>query len=234
MSDRVAIITGASQGIGAGLVDAYIGMGYSVVANSRTIEGDDRGQVHVVRGDIAEVTTAERIVGEALERFGRIDTLVNNAGVFMTKPFTAYTINDLNDVLRTNVFGFFNLTQRVIDPMLEIGGGHIVSITTTLVEAALSSVPSVLTSISKGGVTAGSKAVAIEFASRNIRVNDVALGVIATPMHSQANLDQLAQLHPNKRTGTIDDVVRGVLYLEQTPFITGETLHIDGGQSAGH
>jgi NAD(P)-dependent dehydrogenase (short-subunit alcohol dehydrogenase family) len=230
---RVAIITGASQGIGAGLVAAYRKIGYAVVANSRSIQPSDDPGVVTVPGDIADPATADRIAQAALSQFGRIDTLVNNAGIFTAKPFTDFTPEDFRSNLDINLGGFFHLTQRVIEPMLRQGGGHIVSITTTLVESARSDVPSVLASLTKGGIAAATKSLAIEYAGRGIRVNAVAPGFIDTPIQGGASPEQLAQFHPLKKAGTVDDIARGVIYLEQAPLVTGEFLHVDGGQSAG-
>ncbi|WP_066370770.1 SDR family NAD(P)-dependent oxidoreductase [Herbidospora mongoliensis] len=230
---RVAIITGASQGIGESLVAAYRKIGYAVVANSRSIRSGDDPEVVAVPGDVADPATAAEIVKTALDRFGRVDTLVNNAGVFIAKPFTDYTPDDYAVVLNTNVAGFFHLTQRVIEPMLRQGGGHIVSITTTLVESARSDTPSVLASLSKGGIAAATKSLAIEYADRGIRVNAVSPGLIDTPLLGGATPEQIAEFHPMKRAGTVEDVAHGVIYLEQAPLVTGEFLHIDGGQSAG-
>jgi NAD(P)-dependent dehydrogenase (short-subunit alcohol dehydrogenase family) len=230
---RVAVITGASQGIGAALVAAYRTIGYAVVATSRSIQPGDGPGVVTVPGDIADPATAERITRTALDRFGRIDTLVNNAGVFTAKPFTDFTPEDYQRNVDVNLGGFFRLTQRVIEPMLKQGGGHIVSITTTLVESARSDVPSVLASITKGGIAAATKSLAIEYAGRGIRVNAVAPGMISTPLQGGASPEQLAQFHPLKKAGTVEDIAKGVLYLEQAPLVTGEFLHVDGGQSAG-
>jgi NAD(P)-dependent dehydrogenase (short-subunit alcohol dehydrogenase family) len=230
---RVAVITGASQGIGAGLVAAYREIGYAVVANSRSIRNSDDPNVVAVPGDIADPATAAKIVQTALNRFGRLDTLVNNAGVFIAKPFTDYTPEDYDNVLNVNVGGFFHLTQRVIEPMLRQGGGHIVSITTTLVESARTDVPSVLASLSKGGITAATKSLAIEYADRGIRVNAVSPGMIDTPLQGGATPEQLARYHPMKKAGTVQDVAHGVIYLERAGLVTGEILHVDGGQSAG-
>lgn len=231
---KVAVITGASQGIGAGLVAAYREIGYAVVANSRTIALEEADDLAVVAGDISDPATADLIVKTAVERFGRIDTLVNNAGVFIAKPFTEYTAEDLDTMVRINVGGFFHLTQRVIPQMQAAGGGHVVSITTTLVESALSVFPSALASVTKGGVASATRALAIEYAAQGIRFNAVSPGVIKTPMHPEETHEALAGLHPLARLGEVDDVARGVVYLEQSPFVTGEFLHIDGGQIAGH
>lgn len=232
---KVAVITGASQGIGAALVAAYQDLGYAVVANSRSIAPASTDTLETVPGDVGDPLVAQRIVATALERFGRIDTLVNNAGVFVAKPFTDYTAEDYATVKLTNLDGFFHLTQAVIGQLLEQGeGGHVVSVTTTLVESASSSVPSALASLSKGGVAAATKSLAVEYAARGIRVNAVSPGIIDTPMHATETHDFLAALHPIGAIGEVADVTRGVLYLEQSPFVTGEFLHVDGGQSAGH
>jgi NAD(P)-dependent dehydrogenase (short-subunit alcohol dehydrogenase family) len=231
---RVAIITGGSQGIGAGLVAAYRRRDWAVVANSRTIKPSEDGAVLTISGDISEPATTDRIIGEALDRFGRIDTLINNAGIFIAKPFTDYTADDYASVVAVNLTGFFTLTQRAIAEMLKRSGGHIVNITTTLADYPNSSVPSVLAALTKGGVASATKSLAIEYASRGIRVNAVSPGVIQTPMNAPGTYDALATLHPVGRLGQVSDIVDGILFLESSPFITGEILHIDGGQSAGH
>jgi NAD(P)-dependent dehydrogenase (short-subunit alcohol dehydrogenase family) len=232
---KVAIITGGSQGIGAGLVAAYRRRGWAVVATSRTIKpSGDRAEL-TVDGDVSEPATTDRIISEALGRFGRIDTLINNAGLFIAKPFTDYTADDYAAVVGVNLTGFFRLTQRAIAEMLKRGSGHIVNITTTLADYANSSAPSVLTSLTKGGLASATKSLAIEYASRGIRVNAVSPGIIQTPMHppeSYAGLGPL--LPPIGHVGQVSDIVDGILFLESSPFITGEILHIDGGQIAGH
>ncbi|MFF4243809.1 SDR family NAD(P)-dependent oxidoreductase [Streptomyces sp. NPDC001822] len=233
-TQKVAVITGASQGIGAGLVDAYRKLGYAVVATSRSIEPSQDPDVLTVRGDIADPATAERVASAAMERFGRIDTLVNNAGIFVAKPFTEYTLDDYAAVTGINLSGFFRLTQLALEQMLVQGGGHVVQITTSLVDHANSSVTSVLASLTKGGLQSATKALAIEYASRGIRSNAVSLGVIKTPMHSEEHHETFAALHPVGRMGEVSDIVDAVVYLENAPFVTGEILHVDGGQSAGH
>lgn len=234
-SQRVAVITGASQGIGAGLVSAYRKLGYAVVANSRTISESDDPMVLTVPGDIAQPGIGQRIVDAALERFGRVDAVVNNAGIFVAKPFTDYTDNDYDAVTGVNLRGFFEVSRAAVAAMLSgDGGGHVVNISTSLVDHANSQVPSALASLTKGGLNAATKALAIEYAGRGIRSNAVALGVIRTPMHDPSSYDALAKLHPLGRLGTIDDVVDAVMYLESASFVTGEILHVDGGQSAGH
>ncbi|MER5916156.1 SDR family oxidoreductase [Streptomyces sp. NPDC001982] len=230
---KVAVITGASQGIGAGLVAAYRKLGYAVVATSRTIAESQDPEVLTVQGDIADRATAERVIASAVERFGRVDTLVNNAGVFVAKPFTDYTEDDYRRVLGINVDGFFRITQLAIERMLEQGGGHVVQITSVLADRADSRVTSVLASLTKGGLQSATKALAIEYATRGIRSNAVSLGTIKTPMHPEESHEALAALHPVNRLGEISDVVDAVIYLEHAPFVTGEILHVDGGVSAG-
>jgi NAD(P)-dependent dehydrogenase (short-subunit alcohol dehydrogenase family) len=233
-SQHVAIITGASKGIGESLVSAYRKLGYAVVANSRTITEIDDPMVLTVPGDIAQPGVGQRIVDAAVERFGRVDTVVNNAGIFIAKPFTDYTDDDYDAVTGVNLRGFFEVSRAAVAAMLGSGGGHVVNVSTSLVDHANSAVPSALASLTKGGLNAVTKALAIEYAGRGIRANAVALGVIRTPMHDPASYDTLAKLHPVGRLGEIDDVVDAVLYLENAPFVTGEILHVDGGQSAGH
>jgi NAD(P)-dependent dehydrogenase (short-subunit alcohol dehydrogenase family) len=231
---KVAIVTGASQGIGAGLVQAFRDRGYRVVANSRSIKPSDDPDILTVAGDISDRTVAERVVAEGLAKFGRIDTLVNNAGIFIAKPFTQYTPQDYSNVLATNVAGFFHITQAAVSEMEKQGSGHIVTITTTLAEQAVEGVPSVLASLSKGGLNAATKSLAIEYAKRGIRVNAVSPGVIKTPLHAPETHEWLAALHPVARIGEVSDIAQAVIYLESAGFVTGEILHVDGGQSAGH
>lgn len=231
---KVAIVTGASQGIGAALVEGYRKLGHAVVATSRTIAPADDAGVLTVQGDIADPATAGRVVAAAVERFGRIDTVVNNAGVFVAKPFTEYTAADYAAVTGINVAGFFHLTQQAVPHLLAQGGGHIVSVTTSLVDSADARVPSVLASLTKGGLQSATKSLAIEYATRGIRVNAVSPGTIRTPMHPAETHEFLAALHPVGRMGEVGDIVDAVLYLETAPFVTGEILHVDGGMSAGH
>jgi NAD(P)-dependent dehydrogenase (short-subunit alcohol dehydrogenase family) len=231
---KVAVITGASQGIGAGLVTAYRKLGYAVVATSRTIAASQDPDVLTVQGDIADPATAERVISAGVERFGRIDTLVNNAGIFVAKPFTEYTQEDYEAVLGVNLAGFFRITQLAISDMLQHGGGHVVQITTSLVDHPNSNVPSVLASLTKGGLQSATKSLAIEYAARGIRANAIALGTIKTPMHPEEHHETLAALHPVGRMGEVSDIVDAAIYLENAPFVTGEILHVDGGQSAGH
>jgi NAD(P)-dependent dehydrogenase (short-subunit alcohol dehydrogenase family) len=230
---KVAIITGGSRGIGAGLVAGYRGRGWAVVANALAIEPSPDPDVLAVEGDISEPATAERIVSGALRRFGRVDTLVHDAGVYLSKPFTDYTADDYALIVGVNLTGFFLLTKRAI-PELLAGGGHVVAISTTLADNANAAIPAGLVALTMGGLAAATRSLAIEYAARGIRFNAVSLGVIQTPMNADDSYDGLAALHPLGRVGQVSDVVSGILYLESAPFITGEILHIDGGQVAGH
>jgi NAD(P)-dependent dehydrogenase (short-subunit alcohol dehydrogenase family) len=232
---RVVVVTGASQGIGAGIVQGYRGKDWAVVATSRTIKAPEDPVILAVDGDISDPATADRIVAEALEAFGRIDTLVNNAGVYVSKPFVDYTAEEYAEVVGVNLTGFFRLTQLAISHMLERGSGHVVSITTTLVDVADSSSPSALTALTKGGVAAATRSLAVEYAARGIRVNAVSPGIIETAVHPAASYAGLGErLVPLGHVGQVDDIVNAVLFLESSPFVTGEIVHVDGGQIAGH
>ena len=231
---KVAIITGASQGIGADLVKGFRERNYRVVANSRSIKPSSDPDILAVPGDVSDPATAQRVVAQAIERFGRVDTLVNNAGIFVAKPFTAYSDEDYAKVVAINLGGFFNITRHVAAEMLKQKSGHIVQITTSLVDHANSNVPSVLASLTKGGLNAATKSLAIEYARHGVRVNAVSPGIIKTPMHAPETHEFLSNLHPVGHMGDARDIVDAVLYLENAGFVTGEILHVDGGQSAGH
>jgi NAD(P)-dependent dehydrogenase (short-subunit alcohol dehydrogenase family) len=233
-TQKVAVITGASQGIGAALVQAFRNRDYAVVANSRSIKATVDPNVVTMQGDVADPNTAKLALAQALERFGRVDTLVNNAGMFMAKPFTAYSQEDYAAYLATNVTGFFHMTQRAIEVMIRQGSGHVVTITTSLVDQPMSSVPAVLASLTKGALSAATRSLAIEYARSGVRVNAVSPGIIKTPMHPVEAHAALASLHPMKRMGEVSDVVDAVMYLDSAGFVTGEILHVDGGQAAGH
>jgi NAD(P)-dependent dehydrogenase (short-subunit alcohol dehydrogenase family) len=235
MSRPVAIITGASQGIGAGLVTAYRGAGYAVVgvALSFPSAGQDESDYVAVPGNIADARTARQAVDQARDRFGRIDTLINNAGIYIGKPFTEYTLADYEAITAVNLTGFFHITQLAIAEMAERGTGHVVNLSTSLVDRADSTRPSALPALTKGGLVAAGRSLAIEYASCGIRVNTVSLGVIKTPAHDPASYTGLEVLHPLGRVGEIADVVDAILYLERATFVTGETLHVDGGQAVG-
>jgi NAD(P)-dependent dehydrogenase (short-subunit alcohol dehydrogenase family) len=233
MTAPVALITGASQGIGAGLVAGYRRAGYAVVGVARSLPPSTGEDYVPVAGDIADADTAHRAVNLALDRFGRIDTLINNAGIYIGKPFTEYTIDDYVAITAVNLTGFFHITQLAIRQMVEQRRGHVVNVSTSLVDHADSTRPSALPALTKGGLVAASRSLAIEYAAHGIRVNAVSLGVIKTPGHDPASYTALGPLHPLGRVGEISDVVDAILYLERAPFVTGETLHVDGGQAAG-
>ena len=235
MTGKVVVITGASQGIGAGLVAGYRGRGWTVVATADTIKPSQDPGVVTVEADIADPAAAGRIIGGALERFGRIDTLVNNAGACICKPFTNYTAADYAAAVGVNLTGFFWLTQRAIAEMARRYGGHVVNMTATSAEVADSSTPAVLAALTKGGLAAATRSLAIEYASFGIRVNAVSPGIIQTPAHPAESYEALGdRLAPLGRAGQVGDVVGAVLFLESSPYITGEILHIDGGQIACH
>ena len=234
---KVAIVTGGSQGIGAGLVDGYRQRRWAVVTNSRHIKPSKDPDVLTVEGDISEQATADQIISQAIDRFGRVDTLVNNAGVFVAKPFTDYTAEDYALVTGINLAGFFWLTQRAIRQMLEQHGGHVVNISASVAEQADAVEPTALTALTKGGLAAVTRSLAVEYASRGIRVNGVAPGIIQTTLHPPEAYTPEAlagKLPPLGRVGRVSDVVDGILYLESAPYVTGEILYIDGGRTAGH
>ena len=231
---KVAVITGGSQGIGAGLVAGYRELGWAVVASARRMKPSDDPDLLAVEGDIADPGTADQIIDAALGRFGRVDTLVNNAGIFLSKPFTEYTAADYAAVIGVNLTGFFYLTQRAITEMLPRGSGHVVNMSATVADVADSSSPSVLAALTKGGLAAATRSLAIEYASRGIRANAVAPGIIQTPLHPPEEYAGLGPRIPLGRVGQVSDVVGGVLYLESAPYVSGVILHVDGGQIAGH
>jgi NAD(P)-dependent dehydrogenase (short-subunit alcohol dehydrogenase family) len=235
MSDtkKVAIVTGASQGLGDGIVQGFRARGYGVVATSRSIRPSTDPDLVTVAGDIGDPDTGKRLVAAALDRFGRIDTLVNNAGIFIGKAFTDYSEEDYRLKVKTNLDGFFFTTQQVIPVMLRQGRGHVVQITASTAEFASSRSPAIIAMLTKGGLNAATKALAIEYVKQGIRVNAVAPGAIMTPMHDPAHHDALAAFHPMNRVGEVADIVRAVLYLEDAAFSTGEILHVDGGLIAG-
>jgi NAD(P)-dependent dehydrogenase (short-subunit alcohol dehydrogenase family) len=234
---KTAIVTGASQGIGAGLVEAFLKRGYSVVANSRNIAKTNpfpaSPHLALVGGDIGDPNTAAKIVETAVSRFGRIDVLVNNAGIFIPKPFTEYTTEDFNALVSTILGGFLYVSQLSVKQMLRQKSGSIVNISTTLVEQPIAGVSAAVQIMIKGGLDAVTRALAIEYAHDGIRVNTVAAGVINTPMHKPETHAFLGGLNPAGRIGEIQEVVDAVLYLTDATFTTGEILRVDGGSHAG-
>jgi NAD(P)-dependent dehydrogenase (short-subunit alcohol dehydrogenase family) len=231
---KVVVVTGASQGIGAGLVKAFRERSYNVVATARTVPASSDPGVLTVAGDLADPRTARHVISEGLARFGRIDTLINNAGIFIAKPFTEYTYEDYAQFLGVNLNGFFYISQLAVAEMVRQQRGHIVTVSTSLVDSANAGVPSVLASLTKGGLVAATRSLAIEYARRGIRANAVALGIIKTPMHPAETHEALSKMHPIGRMGEISDVTDAILFLDGAPFVTGEILHVDGGQAAGH
>ncbi|MEY9931668.1 NAD(P)-dependent dehydrogenase (short-subunit alcohol dehydrogenase family) [Catenulispora sp. GP43] len=234
MTKKVVIVTGASRGIGAAIADAYRKRGYALAAVARSIAASEDPDVLTISGDLSQPGTGAGIVEKAMDRFGRIDSLVNNAGVYIEKPFADYTDADYDLVTGVNLRGFFDITRSAIPAMLAGGdGGHVLCVSTSLVDRANARIPTALASLTKGGLVAVTRELAIEYAARGIRANAVSLGVIRTPMNPDDPGGKLAALHPLGRMGEIDDVVEAVMYLEQASFVTGEILHVDGGQSAG-
>ena len=234
---RTAIVTGASQGIGAAVVEAFLKRDYRVVANSRHTTkanlfpaSDD---LALIDGDIGDPKTAARIVDTAVSRFGQIDVLVNNAGIFISKPFTEYTIEDFNTLVSTTLAGFLFVSQLSLKQMLRQKSGSIVNVSTSLVDQPIAGVPASVQVLAKGSLHAVTRALAIEYARDGIRVNTVALGSIKTPMHKPESYEFLKGLHPLGRMGEVQEVVDAILFLTDATFTTGEILHVDGGGHAG-
>jgi NAD(P)-dependent dehydrogenase (short-subunit alcohol dehydrogenase family) len=232
-SQKVIVVTGASQGIGAEVVKAFRKLDYRIVATARSIKPSDDADILAVAGDIGDPAVAKRVIAEGVARFGKIDTLVNNAGIYIGKPFTEYTAEDYAAVMNVNMAGFYYVTQLAIAEMEKHSSGHVVSVTTTIAENAISGMYSVLAALTKGGLNAATKSLAIEYAGKGIRVNAVSPGIIKSPMHAPETHAALGAYHPLGRMGEMSDIVGGILYLDSAPFVTGEILHVDGGQSAG-
>lgn len=234
---QTALITGASSGIGLGLTNGFLAEGFNVVANSRhvttagTLAASDK--LLLVDGDIGEPATARMLVAAAEQRFGRIDLLINNAGIFVPKPFVEYTPEDFHRVISTNLAGFFYVSQEAARHMQKRGGGQIISITTSLAQQPVAGVNAALTSLTKGGLNSVTRGLAIEYAAHGIRVNAVAPGIVDTPMHKPENHNSLKNLHPIRRLATVQEIVEAALFLARAPFITGEVIHVDGGAHAG-
>ena len=233
----VAIVTGASSGIGLGVTQALLERGWRVVGTSRTISKSKdlkpTPDLVLVNGEVSKKETAVKVVEAALEHFGRIDLLVNNAGIFLPKAFTDYTEEDYNLVMNTNVASFFYMSQQVIPQMKKQHSGHVVNISTVLADQPSGAVPALLAVLSKSPMPAVSKALALEYAADNIRFNTVSPGNINTPMHAKDDHAALAKFHPLARMGEISDIVNAVLYLQSATFVTGENIRVDGGVHAG-
>ncbi|MBX5193502.1 SDR family oxidoreductase [Rhizobium sp. NZLR3b] len=235
---KTIVITGASQGIGAGLVDTFMERGYNVVATSRRITASgvfrDNDRLALVDGDIVDPLTAERVAQAAITRFGAIDGLVNNAGIFLTKPFLDFTLEDFRRLTAVNVEGFIHLTQLAVRQMLKQGtGGSVVSITTSLADHPIAGVNASLAMITKGGLNAVSKNLAMEFVKDNIRFNAVAPGIVDTPMHEHDPKDVLKGFSPMGAISSVQEIVDAVVFLTEAPHVTGEVLHVDGGAHLG-
>ncbi|MBI3477969.1 MAG: SDR family oxidoreductase [Acidobacteria bacterium] len=234
---HTALITGASSGIGLGLTRGFLAEDFNVVANSRHITtagtlvpSDD---LLLVDGDVGEASTAQNVIRQAEQRFGTVDVLINNAGIFVPKPFVDYTPEDFERVLSTNLAGFFYMSQAAARHMQKHGGGQIITISTTLAQQPVAGVTAALTSLTKGGLNAVTRGLAIEYAAEGIRVNAIAPGIVDTPMHKPENHEFLKGLHPIKRLATVQEIVDAALFLVRAPFITGEVIHVDGGAHAG-
>jgi NAD(P)-dependent dehydrogenase (short-subunit alcohol dehydrogenase family) len=235
---RTAIVTGASQGIGAGAVNAFLERGYRVVANSRNITKSGAfsasDNLVLIDGDIGDPATAAKIAETAVARFGTIDVLLNNAGIFFSKPFVEYTKADFESLIATNVAGFLYVTQRAVQQMLaQNSGGSIINVTTTMAQHPIAGIPSAVPMITKGGLESVTRCLAIEYAKQGIRVNAVAPGVVDTPMHESDNKDVLKGLSPMGRLVSVSEVVDAIVYLSEAATVTGEILHVDGGSHAG-
>jgi NAD(P)-dependent dehydrogenase (short-subunit alcohol dehydrogenase family) len=235
---KTAIVTGASQGIGAGIVQAFAARGNNVVATSRKVtqstEVAASDRVALVDGDIGEATTAIRVVETALSRFGSIDVLVNNAGIFFTKPFTDYTAEDFSSLVSTNLAGFLYVTQLAIKQMLaQKTGGSVVTITAALARNPIRGVPAAVPMITKGGLETATQHLAMEYAKDGIRVNAVAPGVVDTPLHRNTPKDVMESLSPMGRPSTVKDVTDAVMYLTDAATVTGQIVYVDGGAHFG-
>jgi NAD(P)-dependent dehydrogenase (short-subunit alcohol dehydrogenase family) len=237
-TSKTAIVTGGSQGIGAGLVKAFLERGYHVVANSRNISGsgafEASDRLALVDGSIAEAAIAAKIAQIALGKFGSIDALVNNAGIYFSKPFTDYTLDDLRSLVSVNIEGFLFITQLSIRQMLvQKTGGSIVNITSTMVDHPLAGINASVAMITKGGLEAATRSLAMEYAKQGIRVNAVAPGIVDTPMHRDDPKDFLRTLQPMGQISKVKDLVDAIVYLTEADQVTGEVLHVDGGAHVG-
>ena len=232
---KTAIITGASQGIGAGLVEAFLNEGYNVAATSRNVSQTLTASPNLVLvdGDIAKQETAVKIVESAIKHFGRIDVLVTNAGIYRTKPFTDFTTEDFNALVSINLLGFIYIAQLAVKQMLKQKSGNVVSITASLADQPIAGVNASVSMITKGGLNTVIRSLAIEYAKEGIRFNAVAPGVVDTPLHKDDSEDSLQKFLPMGKVVRVEDVVGAVVYLAQADRVTGEVLHVDGGAHAG-
>jgi NAD(P)-dependent dehydrogenase (short-subunit alcohol dehydrogenase family) len=237
-TQRTIVITGASQGIGAGLVSRFLERGYNVVATSRKVSASKELPVSDrllrVDGDVADAATANKVVEAAVAKFGSVDALVNNAGIFIGKPFVDFPIEDYRSLQSINVDGFLFMTQRVVRQMLAQGtGGSIVSITSPLTNSPIAGAFATVAMITKGGIEAGSRNLAMEYAAQGIRVNIVAPGIVDTPMHATDPMDMLATMSPIQGISSVDEIVDAVVFVTEAPRVTGETVRVDGGGHLG-
>jgi NAD(P)-dependent dehydrogenase (short-subunit alcohol dehydrogenase family) len=234
-TQKTAIVTGASQGIGAAIVEALLNAHYKVVATSRNVNQSLKASPNLVlvAGDIGKKETAEKVVTAAMENFGRIDLLVTNAGIFFPKPFTDFTSDDFKALVSTNLLGFLYVTQLAVEQMLKQESGSVVSITAALADQPIAGVNAAVPMITKGGLNAVIKSLAIEYAKAGIRFNAVAPGIVDTPMHKDNPKDFLRTLQPMGSFARVNDISDAVLYLAHAGQVTGEVLHVDGGSHAG-
>ena len=235
---KTVIVTGASQGIGAGIARAFLARGYDVVATARSAtkskELSASDHLALVDGDIGQFETARKVAELALEKFGSIDAVVANAGIFIVKPFTEYTAEDFRALISTNLAGFIYITQLAVKQMqAQKNGGSIVSITAALVDNPIAGEPASVAMITKGGLNAGLRSLALEYAKEHIRFNAVAPGVVDTPLHADTPKDSLKSASPMGTVTTVEDIASAVVYLTEARQITGEVLHVDGGAHIG-
>jgi NAD(P)-dependent dehydrogenase (short-subunit alcohol dehydrogenase family) len=236
-SNKTVIVTGASQGIGEAVVQAFLDRGYNVVATSRGVSTAGfapSSNLALVDGDIGQAATAEKVAQAAIGKFGSIDHVVNNAGIFIVKPFTDYTVDEFDSLVSTNLKGFIFITQLAVKQILSQGtGGSVTSITASLVENPIAGVPASIPMITKGGLNAITVSLASEYAKDNIRFNAVAPGVVDTPLHKNNPKDFLSTLSPMGTISAPKDIAEAVVYLTEARHVTGEVLHVDGGQHVG-
>lgn len=232
---KTAIVTGASRGIGAGLTDRFLSEGYNVVATSLSVSQSLTASpsLALVDGDIGRQETAAEVMETAIHRFGSVDVLVNNAGIFLARPFTDFTARDIHDLISTNLLGFVYLTQLAVKQMLQQKSGNVVTITASLACQPIAGVDAAVSMITKGGLNAVTRSLAIEYAKKGIRFNAVAPGIVDTPMHKDDPVDVMKTMQPMGQIVAVQDIVDAVLYLATARLVTGEILHVDGGAHAG-